>query len=203
MQRRPDNKIRRGLNLIKTRPRLLMALTVMALMPVSWSLFNPGLYARTPPVVQEAGRTEISRTVTVNLYFTGKDQFSLLAEQRTLSGPQNPVVLGRAIIRELAAGPRNKNLVRTLPDSNILRTFFIASDKTAYIDFGSEMWAHHPGGVQADMLAIYSIVNSLVLNMSAIDAVKILNPGPGREPILPAGHLDLHYPLKANILLIR
>ena len=184
----------------KTGPGII-AFTAMVLLTAVCGLFSPGLYAQTPPALPGPDRAEISRTVTVSLYFAGKDRFALLAEQRQLPRPKSPVALGRTIIRELITGPRNKNRVRTLPDSDILRSFFIASDKTAYVDLGNAMWAHHPGGVQSDILAIYSIVNSLVLNMAEIDAVKILILG--REPIIPAGHLDLRYPLKANILLIR
>ena len=200
MQRRPVNKIRCGPNLKKNGPGII-AFTAMILVPAVCSLFNPGLYAQAPPAVQGLDLAAISRAVTVSLYFAGKDRFALLAEQRELPRPKSPGALGRIIIRELTTGPRNKNLVRTLPDNDILRTFFIASDKTAYVDLGNEMWAHHPGGVQSDILAIYSIVNSLVLNMAEIDAVKFLILG--REPIMAAGHLDLRYPLKANILLIR
>ncbi len=200
MQRRPVNKIRRGLKFKKSGPGRI-ALAAMVLMLAVCGLFNPSLFAQTPLASQAPDQAEISRAVTVNLYFGGRDRFALLAEQRQLHQPKSPVALGSAIIRELTAGPRNNNLERTLPDSDILRTFFIASDKTAYVDLSNEMEMHHPGGVQSDILAIYSIVNSLVLNMAEIDAVKILILG--REPILPAGHLDLRYPLKANILLIR
>lgn len=179
----------------------MLALAALVLIPAVCGLCPPSLFAQTPLTSQAPDQAEISRAITVSLYFGDKDHFALLAEQRELQPPKSPVALGRTIIRELTAGPHNNNLVRTLPDSDILRTFFIASDKTAYVDLDSEMWAHHPGGVQSDILAIYAIVNSLVLNMVEIDAVKILILG--REPILPTGHLDLRYPLKANILLIR
>jgi len=200
MQKRPDNKIR-SRQLLKKNNAGLIAFAAMVLIPAGCGLFSPGICAQTSPVSQETDRPEIPRAVTVNLYFAGKNPFSLIAEQRKVPRPESTVALGRAIIRELAAGPRKKNLSRTLPDSDILRTFFIASDKTAYVDLGSEMWTHHPGGVRSDILAIYSIVNSLVLNMAEIDAVKILILG--RDPITAAGHLDLNHPLQANILLIR
>jgi hypothetical protein len=144
---------------------------------------------------------ETAPAVTVNLYFADPVRFALLAEPRQLARPETPVDLGRAIVRELTAGPENKHLERTLPAGDIIRTFFIAADKTAYIDLNRDMWPRYPGGVQTDMLAVYSIVNSLVLNMAEIDAVQILSHG--RDKLPAQGHLDLHYPLKANILLIR
>jgi hypothetical protein len=48
---------------------------------------------------------------------------------------------------------------------------------------------------------VYSIVNSLILNVTDIEAVKILIEG--QESITLAGHIDLQQPLKANMLLIR
>lgn len=171
------------------------------IIPALCLLAAPGLAARTFSTGGADDGPEKARAVTVSLYFADPVRFALLAEQRQLPGPQNPLALGRAIIRELATGPRDKHLARALPDGAVLRAFFIDSDKTAYVDLNSAMWAQHPGSVQSDILAIYSIVNSLVLNMAEIDTVKILNIG--REPITAAGHLDLRYPLKANILLIR
>jgi hypothetical protein len=164
-------------------------------------LTAPGLCARASTGGQVPDGLETDRAVTLSLYFADPARFALLAEQRQLPRPENPLALGRAIIGELVAGPYNKHLVRTLPDGAILRALFIDADKTAYVDLDNTMWARHPGSVQSDILAVYSIVNSLVLNMAEIDTVKILSRG--REPIPAAGHLDLRYPFKANILLIR
>ena len=184
------------------RPRAgILIVMAMIMIPALGLLAVPCLYAQASPDGEVPDGLETARAVTVSLYYADNTRFALLAEQRQLPRSKNPVALGRTILRELAAGPLDKHRVRTLPKGDILKTFFIGSDKTAYVDLNTEMWTHHPGGVQADMLAIYSIVNSLVLNMAEIDAVKILSAD--REPIPAAGHLDLRYPLKANILLIR
>jgi len=159
------------------------------------------LAAQALPPEPEPGRLPSDRTVMVSLYFADSSRFALQAEQRQLTRPNDPAAFGEAIIRALTTGPQDKHRRRTLPGGNILRAFFVDADKTAYVDFNNDMWAHHPDGVQADILAIYSIVNSLVLNMAEVDAVKFLNLG--REPITTAAHLDLRYPLKANILLVR
>ena len=183
-------------------PGFPIALLTIIMVPAICLLACPGLDAQTPPSGEPGTvRPETARAVVLSLYFADSERFALLAEQRQLPYPENPVAFGKTIIRELTTGPRGKHLLRTLPDGDILRAFFIDTDKTAYVDLNAAMWARHPGGVQADMLAIYSIVNSLVLNMAEIDAVKIMSRG--REPIPTDGHLDLHYPLKADILLIR
>ena len=200
MPKRPDAKISRKPGDRLPRAGVLIVMT-MIMIPVLSLLAVTCIYGQASPGGEVPDRLEIARTVTVSLYYADNARFALLAEQRQLPRSENPVALGRTIIRELAAGPLDKHRLRTLPNGDILKTFFISSDRTAYVDLNPEMWTHHPGGLQADILAIYSIVNSLVLNMAEIDAVKILSPG--REPVPAAGHLDLRYPLKANILLIR
>ena len=151
----------------------------------------------TAQVAQAAGAQEM----TISLYFADPNRFALQAEQRKILRPETPTALGKLIVRELSTGPQKQELERTLPAADVLRSLFIDGNRTAYVDFNNIMWQKHPGGIQADMLAIYSIVNSLVLNMAEIEAVQFLNLG--REPLSTAGHLDLRYPLKANILLIR
>lgn len=193
MPKRPGHRIRCRPDFKPPRP-VILAVGAVILMAAS-------LYAQAEGPVMDSGRSETAGSASVSLYFAAQDRFALLAEPRQLPRSENPVALGRHIIRELAAGPRGRHLVRTLPHEEILRAFFIAADKTAYVDLHDAMWTHHPGCVQSDILAVYSIVNSLVLNLAEIDAVKILSRG--REPLPTAGHLDLRYPLKANILLIR
>jgi len=149
----------------------------------------------------QTARSARTQEMTISLYFADPARFALQAEQRQILRPETPTDLGKVIVRELTTGPQKQGLRRTLPAGNVLRTFFISGDRTAYVDFNNTMWQKHPGGIQADTLAIYSIVNSLVLNLAEIEAVQFLNLG--REPLPTAGHLDLRYPLKANILLIR
>ena len=55
--------------------------------------------------------------------------------------------------------------------------------------------------MQIELLTIYSIVNSLILNVPNIKAVKILING--NEAKTLAGHIDLQTAIKANMLLIR
>ena len=74
-------------------------------------------------------------------------------------------------------------------------------DGTAYVDITAAVKDAHPGGIHSEQMTIFSIVNSLVLNVPEIDTVKILIDG--REAMTLAGHVDLRHPFKANMLLIR
>jgi len=191
MPRCPHHNSRRRFGRARLRPGLRFGFLAVAAVCL----------ATTVGVGAQTARPAGSREMTISLYFADPVRFALQAEQRQILRPATPTALGKLIVRELTTGPQNQGLGRTLPTGDFLRSFFIDGDRTAYVDFNNAMWPKHPGGIQADMLAIYSIVNSLVLNMAEIEAVQFLNLG--RESLPTTGHLDLRYPLKANILLIR
>jgi len=138
--------------------------------------------------------------VRVHLYFSGPDHSFLTAEARDLPNSGDPSELGKNIVQALIDGPRGKG-VRTLPAAAVVRDVFITDDGTAYVDFNEKVAEDHPGGVQTELVSIYSVVNSLVLNLEGISAVKLLIGG--RESDTLAGHIDLRFPYKANILLVK
>ena len=136
---------------------------------------------------------------TAHLYFANKENSFLSAEKRELYHSGTTVSFGKAIIASLINGP--KELTRTLPVGTVLSAFYVLQDKTAVADFTETIREKHPGGIQSEIFSIYSIVNSLVLNIPEIDAVKILIAG--NEPATLAGHIDLRSPFKAHMLLTR
>ncbi|MDL1969031.1 MAG: GerMN domain-containing protein [Deltaproteobacteria bacterium] len=136
----------------------------------------------------------------VHLYFADKGNSFLIAEERTISQSHDPAEFGKTIIEALIKGPL-EGLMRTIPVGTILSAFYVTQDGTAYIDLTKEVKGRHPGGIKTELITIYSIVNSLTLNSYGINAVKILIGG--HESMTLAGHIDLRFPLKANMLLIR
>ena len=139
------------------------------------------------------------RTI-IHLYFADKENSFLIAEKRLLIQPDDPAQMGKFIIESLIKGPK-EGLMRTIPLDATLRALFVTEDKTAYADFSPVIREKHPGGCKSEIITIYSIVNSLILNIPEIDAVKILIDG--RESMTLAGHIDLRFPLKADMLLVR
>jgi spore germination protein GerM len=140
------------------------------------------------------------QTTLVHLYFSDKANHFLMAENRVLKISDDPVFFAKSIIEALIKGPQ-KGLVRTLPAATAVRAIFVTSEGLCFVDLTSAVSENHPGGIQAELLTIYSIVNSLVLNVPKIKAVKILING--NESMTLAGHIDLQAPFKANMLLIR
>lgn len=135
----------------------------------------------------------------VYLYFADSQNRYLTEEQRFGLQADDPAVFCRNIVDGLISGPAG-DLVRTLPSATRIRAIFV-DDKTAYVDLSQEVAASHPGGIVSELMTIYSVVNSLVLNVDAVDKVKLLIAGQDAQTV--SGHIDIRFPLHADILLIR
>jgi hypothetical protein len=141
-----------------------------------------------------------SNKIAAHLYFADRNNSFLKSELRVVHQPDDPVEFGRAIVEALIKGPQ-KGLIRTIPVGTQLSALYIGPDKVCYVDLSEAVKKKHPGGTNSELLTIYSVVNSLILNVSEIKQVKILIDG-NEAPTL-AGHINLEFPFKAYMLLIR
>ena len=144
--------------------------------------------------------TKHSKTPVVHLYFSDKENSFLKAETRELLHSDNPAEFGKNIVEALIEGPMT-GLMRTIPSNTICKAFYMTRDGTVYVDLSDTIRDAHPGGVKSELFTIYSMVNSLILNIPEIDAVKILISG--KEAMTLNGHIDVRFPFKANMLLVR
>lgn len=69
-------------------------------------------------------------------------------------------------------------------------------DSTAYADFSAELAANHQGGSSGEIQTIYSIVNTIALNIPEIKRVQILIEGRSEKTL--AGHIDISQPLSPD-----
>jgi len=182
---------------------LYAVLAVIALSAVCTALLNMPLTSSAEDKFKQNVQTtdtQNSDKFVVHLYFSDKSNSFLTAEERNLFHPDKPVEFAKIIIEALIDGPR-KGHMRTIPAGTTIRALYVTRDGTAYVDISNTIKDSHPGGIKTELFTIYSIVNSLILNIPEIDAVKILIGG--RESMTLAGHIDLSFPFKANMLLIR
>ncbi len=135
-----------------------------------------------------------------HLYFADMNTTFLTSEQRSLPHPENEVDYARSIVLELIRGPQ-KGLVRTIPGTTQLRALYISSEGICYVDLSRAAEKDHPGGCNSELLTVYSLVNSLILNIPEIRRVKLLIGGQDTPTL--AGHIDLKPSLAADMLLIR
>jgi spore germination protein GerM len=179
---------------------LLLGCALIVAAGTGWFLAKRSL--QSPPVVPVNGAEQQRDYVkeVVHLYFGDQQGHYLRAEQRVLDLPEDVLGRGRLLMDTLLAGPVAEG-TRTLPEGSRLRSFFITADGTAYVDLEKAPLDRHPGGVETELLSIYSIVNTLVLNVDSIRAVKFLIGG--QEDATLAGHVGLRHAFEANMLWIR
>jgi len=158
---------------------------------------------RSRPDMAPVGISPPSREMPqepVHLYFADRNNTHLTAEQRLLPRPEDSAALARRIVEALIQGPET-GLVRTLPERATVEAVFITPDGTAYVDLNESIRNGHPGGSRTELLTVYSIVNSIVLNIAGVDSVKLLIDG--QEVDTLSGHISLKAPLQANMLMVR
>jgi len=128
-----------------------------------------------------------------NLYFPAAGG-GLRAEPRELQVTEAPKDRIRKLVEALLAGPRTAGLARPFPEGVTLGSVQLGGDGVAYVDLRS---ADHPdppaGGSTEEIQRVYSIVDSVVLNVPQASRVALLWNGAQRETF--SGHLDLSRPL--------
>jgi hypothetical protein len=150
---------------------------------------------------QAGSITEKSLSERVHLYFADADALRLRAEDRNLSRLEDTAADVRQMLEALIAGPRS-TLTATLPASTpINATFYNQSDQTAYVDLGGAVTESFPGGAATEMLAVYSIVNTLIVNNPAVRRVHILIDGNEADTL--GGHFAIRRPHRANMFIVR
>jgi spore germination protein GerM len=136
----------------------------------------------------------------VLLYFSDSEGEYLIAEKRQILKKNVVKEEAKETIIELIKGPKEK-LIPTLPPRTKLLTLQINDAGVAKVNFSSALSKDHPGGSSAEMMTVYSIVNSLALNFPQIKRVQILIDGKSIETI--TGHLSLRQPISPKPDLIK
>ncbi|SHJ40130.1 GerMN domain-containing protein [Desulfofundulus thermosubterraneus] len=142
------------------------------------------------------GAGEQWKVIPVVLYFSDNRGY-LVAVKKEIPKTQ---AIARATLQELCRGPApGSGLNPTIPPGTVLRDINIKNG-LAIVDFSRELKAKHWGGSTAELLTVYSIVNTLT-QFSSVQRVQILVEG---EPLKTlAGHLDTSGPLEREASLIR
>jgi spore germination protein GerM len=187
--------------------RMVAAASLISLLGGGYLLFvhfseknNPDSRAIPKMVSQKPASGLKKSKKTVYLYFSDEKNSYLVSEERVLFVSEDPLEIGKAIIHDLIQGPIG-DLGRTIPGDATLNAFYISKDGTAFADFSDIIREKHPGGSQTELLTVYSIVNSIALNIPQVQRVKILIQG--REALTLAGHIDLTSPLPADMIIVR
>jgi len=151
---------------------------------------------KKPAVVKEQKKEEKN----IILYFSDEDEEYLIGERNRITKKDRLEEEAKELVAELIRGPKGK-LIPTLPPQTRLLSLHVDEEGLAKVSFSKAFTTDHPGGSSAEIMTVYSIVNSLTTNFPQIKRVQILVEGKEIESI--AGHLSLKRPIPPKADLIR
>jgi spore germination protein GerM len=143
-----------------------------------------------PPLSRNLNAENKVAMRTVSLYYESPDLL-LAPEQRSLPLPENPAAALDVVMRELMKGSVNAAVPRLLPADTIVRGAYLLPDGTAFVDLGgptlSQGWST---GSHQELMAIYSVVQTVTANFPEAKKVRMLVNGEPAETL--AGHVSLN-----------
>ena len=130
------------------------------------------------------------------IYYPALEWDGLIGEEHEIFGTASPGDRAKQILSDLLAGPSGELTMRALPPGTHLLQVYVLDSGVAYIDFSADLERGIGGGSSEELLTVYSIVDSLALNIAEIKRVGILVNGKPIETL--NGHVDLRRPLPPN-----
>ncbi len=155
------------------------------------------VFFEPPPHSDESAKARLSEAVLQSgagpneiavLFFPSLSGRGLVAESRPIKWAPSAADRVRQVLLALAEGP-SQRLGHPLAAATTVRAVFLTLDGTAYVDLSSDLVNGIYPGIEAESLAVYSIVNSITTNIPAVKRVKILIQG--QEVDTLEGHADL------------
>jgi spore germination protein GerM len=151
------------------------------------------------PPAAEGGETGAGRRISVRLYFEAPDREGLLSEERDVAFSSDLARQVRTVVEEMAKGSTT-GLVATLPAGTRVLEVFVQARGVAFVDLSSEVASGLPGGSKAELLTVYSVVNTIVTNFPAVRRVRLLVDD---QPVASlGGHVDVSRPLPPDMTLL-
>ncbi|OQY51918.1 MAG: hypothetical protein B6230_03805 [Desulfobacteraceae bacterium 4572_89] len=135
------------------------------------------------------------------LYFAAAEGGYLKALAKQFPSTLDSHGLGNAILWALMAGPPTSALAPTFPADTKINALFISENGNTWVDLGIRDGRLKEMDTISELLAVYSLVNSLALNIPEVKQVKILVNG-SDVPSL-GGHVSLEYFYKTNMLIVK
>ena len=127
-------------------------------------------------------------TQFATLYFPALNEGKLMAESRSITWAQSDADRVRQVLLALAEGS-HQGFGRAFGASTTVRAVFLTTDGAAYVDLSNDILSDFEPGIQSETLAIYSIVDSISINIPEVKHVQFLIQGQEVETL--DGHADL------------
>ena len=145
------------------------------------------------PVTPSQQQTEGQRSITL---FFAQEGTRLAREARQAEPCENDDICLKSVIEDLINGPVGA-LDKTIPDGTTVNSASI-NGNLAVIDFNQAFADAMLSGSLAEMVAVYSVVNSVAANFPLVEMVHLTVDGNQRTILR---HLDLSEPLLPDFTL--
>ncbi len=111
-----------------------------------------------------------------------------------------PTTMARLIVNALIKGPNEKSILlpSVLPETKV-RDVYVSGD-TAYVDFDGDSLERYRGGSIQEMLAAYSIINSLV-QITDVNKVQFSIDGEKKSSL--GGHIYFDEPFEKDMSMVK
>lgn len=149
-----------------------------------------------PVVAPPPGPAAAGPRIKATLYFASEDGQRMVGVEREVPLAEGTVAQARALVDALLAGDAPAPLASTIPAGTTLRGLFVSSRNEVFVDLDATVRTKHPGGSMQELLTVYSLVNTIVVNLPTVSEVQILINGQEADTL--AGHVDLRRPLRKN-----
>jgi hypothetical protein len=184
----------------KKKQRFLLLFSIIVVLVVCLALFFVTLFDYIyPPATGKYTTAKKKDKQEVTLFFSDANERFLVPEKRFISREKEPDEQAAEMVKALIAGSKT-GLVGTFPEKAELQSVKMEGGDMLIVNFREGLAANHPGGSAAEMATIYSLTNTLTVNIPAIKRVKILIEGKERESL--KGHIGLKNPFTINQELI-
>lgn len=184
----------------KKQQRFLLLSAIVVVSVVFLALFFITLFDYIyPPATGKYTAAKKKEKQEVTLFFSDANERFLIPEKRFILREKEPEEQAQEMVKALLAGSKT-GLVGTFPEKAELHGVKMEGSDTLLVNFRESLVVNHPGGSAAEMATIYSLTNTLTVNIPVIKRVKILIEGKERESL--KGHIGLKNPFTMNQELI-
>ena len=157
---------------------------------LSFLRVTPAPVAVSPAAAGTPAVTAV-QTVRVTIFFPGKDDEKLHAEERDIAKPAGASAYLKALFAELKRGPTREGLVAALPPKFALRGAYLPADGMAVLDLSVDP---APAlGSSEEVTIVAALVDTVLQNVAGTTRVRLLVNGEPAETL--GGHVDLTRPL--------
>lgn len=129
----------------------------------------------------------------MTLYFSDENGEYLTSEIRKIKVPKGEV-MEKLIVSELLEGPKNEKNLQVIPSGTKIISVE-TKEGVCFVNLSKEFITKHPGGTTAEIMTVYSIVNSLT-EIANINKVQFLIDGEKRELF---NHIVINEPLERDV----